>query len=158
VLLSFWTNSHADAEAEDLWAQLETASEKCFKKAYYVIVKAATGEKIKVFVDVSKETKEKRKAYIEAVEELIKEVELIIAELEVKERMAEVLKQAMIQEGMTGINKYFDIEKEIATLKVKKDSALRKFNRLIVECEVDTQEKDKIKDEIANTGLIDLKE
>jgi hypothetical protein len=47
----------------DLWAQLETASEKCFKKPYYVIVKAETGEEIKVFVDVSKETKEKRRAY-----------------------------------------------------------------------------------------------
>ena len=66
VLLSFWTNSHAK---NDLWIQLETATEKCFKKPYYVIVKGETGEEIKVFVDVSKEIKEKRKAYIEAAVE-----------------------------------------------------------------------------------------
>jgi len=152
------------AHAEDLWARLEAATEECFKKAYYVIVKAATGEKIKVFVDVDNETKKKKIAYVDSASKIIKEVEIIKAKLSVLERMAEALKQAMIQEGMNGIKNYFSIEMEIAKKKVEKEAALRKFERQIAECEVETQEEvqeteeDKIKDEIANTSLIDLKE
>ena len=162
VLLSFWTNSHAK---NDLWIQLETATEKCFKKPYYVIVKGETGEEIKVFVDVSKEIKEKRKAYIEAAAEVIKDVEMVRAEIAVQERMAEVLKQAMLQEGMDGIKKYFDIQKEMAKLKVEEEATLRKFNRQIDECEVDTQEEvqeateeNKNKDETVKTSWTDMKE
>jgi hypothetical protein len=103
-------------------------------------VKAETGEEIKVYIDVSKETKEKRKIYVEAVAEIIKEMEMIRAEIKVQDEMEKVLKQAMIQEGMDGIKKYFDIRKEKARLKVEEEATLRKFNRQIAECEVRTQE------------------
>jgi hypothetical protein len=151
--------------AEDLWTQLEAATDKCFKKPYYVIVKGETGEEVKVFIDVSKETRMKRKAYVEAAAEIIKELEMVRAEIAVQERMEEVLKQAMLQEGMGGIKKYFDIQKEMAKLKVEEEATLRKFNRQIAECEVDTQEEvqeateeNKNKDETVKTSWTDMKE
>jgi uncharacterized membrane-anchored protein len=80
---------------------------------------------------------------------------MVRAEIAVQGEMEKVLKQVMIQEGMDGITKYFDIQKSMAKLKVEEDAAVRKFNRQIAECEVDTQEEiqeateeDKIKGEI----------
>lgn len=140
VLLCLVTHPDFLIAENDLWAQLETASEHCFKKPYYLIVKGETGEEIKVFVDVSKETKEKRNAYVEAVAEIIKKVEMVRAEIAVQGEMEKVLKQVMIQEGMDGITKYFDIREAMAKLKVEEDAAVRKFNRQIAECEVHTQE------------------
>ena len=110
----------------DYWDQLLEVSETCFNttdlKSNLINWKDKQQQKMKIIELIS------------VGSEIILEIESAQMQLKVIEEEANVLKQAMVQEGVQGIKSYFEVKKEIAETKAKLKVAKNKFKAILTVC------------------------
>lgn len=150
ILLLIPTQSFAD---DYWWQQLKSAAASCFNgrnikveviagaSAKTLGDRAKTGpfSEIRMTVplfDQKKNQQEKRAQaeFLEHGAEIIKELGEAKARIAVKTEKSQVLKQAMIQEGLAGIEAFFQIKEEIAVLHTTVQTAELKLTGYIETC------------------------
>jgi hypothetical protein len=113
-------------EKPDYWELLIDVAEKCFNE---------TG--LRSDLISWKDRQQQKMKVIELISvggEVILEIENAKMQLEVMQEEAEVLNQAMVQEGVQGIREYFEVKKEIAKTQATLKVAEKKFEAILRVC------------------------
>ena len=127
VLLTCSTaNGETKKDETDYWEQLVEVSEKCFNE---------TGLRLDLIS--WKDRQQQKMKVIQLIGiggEVILEIEEAKLKLEVMHEEAEVLNQAMVQEGSQGIREYFEVKKDIAKTQAVLKAAQKKFDAILKVC------------------------
>ena len=143
----------ADDVPKDWWGELRKAAASCFDSRN-IKVEVITGAGSRTLGEVARsgpfgeirltiplfslrqrqEQKQKQGQFLEHAAEILRELREAEALIQVNKDQAEVLKEAMIQEGLAGIKAYFQIQKEVAALETAAAAAKMKLTGHILAC------------------------
>lgn len=142
-----------DALAQDYWSQLKKVADECFTGRNFTVTVGGGIEqrtfdngsttapyaqlKMEVPLYSSKEIRSQKQAkakFLEHGAELIRDLNKAQERLKIKKEEAEVLKTAMMQEGLQGIRTYFSIREEIENTRAEITSHRQKLEGWFLSC------------------------